>query len=189
MLRTFAFAAGLSLATALVPLLSAPAQADVTPTLSLGVGQFDQTLINPGIAFLKVSKVDPHNKAIDFRAEYRFGKSLFPSTESVAIIRPWIAAEGTSDGAAYGAGGLLADFHLGPLVFTPSFGAGLYYSGNGKYLGSPIEFRSQVELGYEFDGGTRISVAYSHISNANIADTNPGSNIIGAYLHLPISGP
>jgi lipid A 3-O-deacylase len=43
-----------------------------------------------------------------------------------------------------------------------------------------------LELGYRFENQMRVSVAYSHISNANLSETNPGVDIISAYLHFPV---
>lgn len=163
-----------------------PAHAGDDPsTISIGVGQFDQTLINPGLGFLDVSSTDHHQEAVDLRVEYRFGTSLVPYFEPYAKLKPWFGAEATSDGAFYGVGGILLDVPLGPIRFTPSFGTGFYSSGSGKDLGSVIEFRTQVELGYQFENDSRFSVGYSHISNAGITTTNPGSNILSAYYHLP----
>ena len=50
-----------------------------------------------------------------------------------------------------------------------------------------VEFRSMVELGYQLENQSRFSVGYSHISNANITQTNPGTNILSLYYHLPAS--
>ena len=101
-------------------------------------------------------------------------------------IRPFIGLEGTSDLAIYGLGGILFDIALRPVMITPSFGVGLYGRGEGRDLGFPVEFRSQLELGYRFENQMRVSVAYSHISNANLSETNPGVDIISAYLHFPV---
>jgi len=167
---------------------ASPAMAQDDPSrISIGIGQYDQTLLNPGIAFLKVSDKDRHTQAVDFRGEYRFGTSLISAIEPYAKLKPWMGAEATSDGAFYGLGGILVDVPLGPFVFTPSFGTGLYSSGSGKKLGSTIEFRSMVELGYEFENQSRFSLGYSHISNAGITTTNPGSNILSVYYHVPSS--
>ena len=134
--------------------------------------------------FYQIAEVG-NDKAVDFRAEYRFGTSLLPLIEPYAKLKPWAGAEATSDGALYGLGGILIDVPLGPIRFTPSFGAGLYSNGNGKDLGSPIEFRTQLELGYQFENQSRFSLGYSHISNANISTTNPGTNMLSLYYHLP----
>ncbi|MEI8397501.1 MAG: acyloxyacyl hydrolase [Rhodospirillaceae bacterium] len=165
-----------------------PASATDDPArFSFGGGQYDQTAINPGFLFLKVSRGDSHKPAADFRTEYRFGTSLISAIEPYAKMKPWVGAEVTSDGAVYGAGGILFDIPVGPIVFTPSFGPGLYSPGAGKKLGSPIEFRTMLEVGYEFENQSRFSLGYSHISNANITTLNPGSNILSVYYHVPAS--
>lgn len=167
---------------------STAVRADDTPLLSLGVGQFDHIALNPGFLFFDVNKHKGHDQAADFRLEYRFGKVLVPALEPYVKIKPWIGAEVTSDGGTYGAGGVLFDVPLGSsFMFTPSFGAGLFSKGNGKDMGSAIEFRTQFELGYVFANQSRLTAAFSHISNANISDTNPGANLVGAYYHMPAS--
>ena len=161
--------------------------ADDAPLLSFSLGYYDQTFVNPGFLFLRVSPdKSKHNEAADFRGEYRFGISLLPGIESWAKLKPWIGVEATSDGAVYGVGGILLDVPLGRFVLTPSFGAGMYANGGGKDLGYPIEFRTQLELGYAFDNQSRLSLAYSHISNANIGESNHGSNMISLYYHVPV---
>jgi len=159
--------------------------ADDQPLISIGGGVYDQTYVNPGLAFLKVSSNDKHMTTADFRAEYRFGTSLVSAIEPYAKLKPWVGAEVTGQGGLYGVGGILVDVPLGSFMFTPSFGTGLYSPGAGKVLGSVVEFRSQIELGYEFENQSRFSAAYSHISNANITQTNPGTNMISVYYHLP----
>ena len=179
-----ALAASLGMIAALAAI--SPAMAGDDPSLlSFGAGQYDQTLINPGFGFLRVSAKDRHTQAADFRGEYRFGKSLVSAIEPYAKLKPWVGFEATSDGAAYGLGGILVDVPLGAFVFTPSFGAGLYSPGAGKKLGSAVEFRTMVEVGYQFENQSRFSVGYSHISNANITTTNPGTNMLSVYYHVP----
>ena len=185
-MKTKALAACLGMAGLMAAAQPAVAQDDPS-LLSIGGGQYDQTVINPGFLFLRVSPNDRHNAAADFRAEYRFGKSLVTAMEPYAKLKPWVGAEATSSGAVYGVGGILVDVPLGPIVFTPSFGVGLYSGGSGKNLGSPVEFRSMVELGYQFDNQSRFSLGYSHISNAGITTTNPGSNILSVYYHVPVT--
>ncbi|MBO6784517.1 MAG: acyloxyacyl hydrolase, partial [Alphaproteobacteria bacterium] len=62
-----------------------------------------------------------------------------------------------------------------------------YADGNGKDLGHTIEFRSQLEIGYRFDDRSRLSFAVSHISNASLGDSNPGTEIATIYYHIPIN--
>jgi lipid A 3-O-deacylase len=159
--------------------------ADDPDLISLGIGRYDQDWIDPDFLFLN-GKNGAEDRALDYRLEYRFGKSLIGWTEPYAKIKPFVGFEGTSEGAAYGLAGIPADIPIGPLVLTPSFGAGLYSRGNGRDLGSLVEFRSMLELGYRFANDIRLSVGYSHISNANLTELNPGVDIIMAYLHVPV---
>jgi lipid A 3-O-deacylase len=170
-----------------VILLSAPvAMADDPDLIGLSVGRYDQDWVEPNFLFLEAGH-GGDDRATDFRLEYRFGTSLISWTEPYVKIKPFVGVEGTSDLGIYGLGGILFDIPLGPVVITPSFGAGLYGRGDGRDLGSVVEFRSQLEVGYRFENEMRVSVAYSHISNANLSETNPGVDIISAYFHVPVS--
>ena len=131
--------------------------------ISLGIGQYDQDLIDLDFLFLNGTN-GAEDRALDYRLEYRFGKSLIGWTEPYAKIKPFVGFEGTSKGAGYGLAGILADIPIGPLV----------------------EFRSMLELGYKFENDIRLSVGYSHISNANLTELNPGVDIVVAYLHFPV---
>lgn len=147
--------------------VAAPAMADDVDRVSLGLGYYD---------------INDDEGAADFRLEYRPGTPLFWE------LRPWIGAEVTSDGGAYGALGFLYDFHLGNnWLLIPNFGAGLYADGGGKELGHAIEFRSQIEVAYQFDNASRLGLAFGHISNAGIGDKNPGTEILNLYYHIPLN--
>jgi lipid A 3-O-deacylase len=173
-------------AVLMILLFSVPTQAADDPDfISFSVGRYDQDWINPDFLFLNGDN-GGNDGAVDYRLEYRFGTSLISWTEPYVKIKPFIGFEGTSEWGAYGLGGILADIPIGPLTVTPSFGIGLYSQGDGRDLGSLLEFRSQVELGYRFENEIRISVAYSHISNANLTELNPGVDIVSAYLHVPV---
>ena len=64
---------------------------------------------------------------------------------------------------------------------------GAYGKGHGKNLGSTVEFRSQFEGGYQFADGKRVSVAFSHISNAGLTKHNPGTEALVFDVQLPIA--
>ena len=155
-LRSITAAAGAAFALALAA-PAARADEDGPSYLTLGVGYFD------------VNKQD--DDAADFRLEYRHGEGIW-------LIKPWAGVEATSDGAVYGVAGFLVDLVVGDnFVITPSIGVGAYSDGDGKDLGHTVEFRSQIEVGYQFDYGGRLTAAFSHISNAGLGDENPGVNI------------
>jgi hypothetical protein len=43
------------------------------------------------------------------------------------------------------------------------------------------------EIGYRFDNDTRLTAEFSHISDAKTTRFNPGAEILGVYLHVPVS--
>ncbi|MGH6948564.1 MAG: acyloxyacyl hydrolase, partial [Kiloniellales bacterium] len=154
LLAVLAAAAMLVCTTLLLDGNAARAQtADDPAYLSMGVGYFD---------------VLDDEDAADFRLEYRHDRGLW-------VLKPWVGLEATSDGAVYGALGILADLHLtDQVVLIPSFGAGAFEEGDGKDLGHTIEFRSAAELAWRFDDRSRLGLEISHRSNADIGDKNPG---------------
>ena len=69
-------------------------------------------------------------------------------------------------------------------IITPSFGAGIYDDGDGKKLGNSIEFRSTLEVSYQLENKNRIGLSFGHISNANIAERNPGVEVISLSYQI-----
>lgn len=53
---------------------------------------------------------------------------------------------------------------------------------NRKDLGSRVLFHIPAELGYQFTPRNRVSLYFEHISNADLADPNPGMDSIGIRL-------
>ncbi|WP_345773843.1 hypothetical protein [Azospirillum endophyticum] len=140
-------------------------------------------------------------------SKVRIGSSLLPQIEPYANIQPWIgpgtgssltprgAVNGLGAGLGSGlggglSGGVLVDVPLGSFVFTPSVGAGTLPSAR-REGGPTTEFRSQLELGYEFDNKSRFSLGYSRIVNdAAAGDPAAGTNnVFGLYYRLPFGGP
>ena len=58
----------------------------------------------------------------------------------------------------------------------PSFAPGYYEKGNGKDLGSVLEFKSEIKLGFDISESSEIGFSYSHISNNTWGDINPGAD-------------
>ena len=136
------------------------------------------------------------NQATDFRYEYRIDKSLLdigPEEDNFFILKPFFGFEYTNDSASYFLTGIYIEDNLGELFegdkskffFTPSFGAGIYNDGSGKKLGNDLQFRTSFELSYELNNKNRIGVSFSHISNANLGDKNPGVEILSFSYHMP----
>ena len=82
----------------------------------------------------------------------------------------------TEKNAFYLYSGVQAEYELGPLVITPSFAPGYYSYGDGKDLGHPLEFKSEVQVSLDLSESTQFGMSYNHISNASLGDKNPGAN-------------
>ena len=136
------------------------------------------------------------NQAMDFRYEYRSNKSLLdigPEEDNFFFLKPFFGVEYTNDSASYFLTGIYFEDNLGELFdgdrskffFTPSFGAGIYNDGSGKKLGNDLQFRTSFEVSYELQNKNRIGISFSHISNANLGDKNPGVEILSFSYHIP----
>jgi len=82
----------------------------------------------------------------------------------------------TSKNAFYIYTGVQAEYQLGSLAITPSFAPGYYGAGNGKDLGYPLEFKTEIQMSYDLSNTTHLGMSYNHISNASLGDKNPGAN-------------
>jgi len=74
------------------------------------------------------------------------------------------------------------------LSLTLSFGPGFYFHGDGEDtdLGHIFELRTSAGLLWEFSDQTRIGIHFAHLSNASVADTNPGTELISITYELPL---
>ncbi len=82
----------------------------------------------------------------------------------------------TEKNAFYLYSGVQAEYELGFLTITPSFAPGYYNYGDGKDLGYPLEFKSEVQLSVDLLKNSHLGFSYNHISNASLGNKNPGAN-------------
>ena len=82
----------------------------------------------------------------------------------------------TGKNSVYSYTGVQAEYDLGFLKVIPSFAPGYYDAGNGKKLGSALEFRSEVKFNLDIFKNSKIGYSYGHISNNDWGDINPGVN-------------
>jgi hypothetical protein len=144
----------------------APARADDPDFFTAGVGWFDMNR--------------KKNTATSVNFEYRSDKKLW-------IFKPMVGFMATDDGAAYGYFGPAVDIYFGRrIVLTGMTAVGAYHDGKGLDLGHWIEFRSGLELAFRFDDRSRFGVGFHHISNANIGEKNPGTEILGIFYAIPL---
>tara|TARA_B100001057_G_scaffold416316_1_gene434272 strand:- start:504 stop:1034 length:531 start_codon:yes stop_codon:yes gene_type:complete len=175
MLRTFI----------LIALILFPREAVTEGTHVFGLGIYD----------IKFDGSDK-NQSSDYRYEYRSDYTLIdigPKEDNFFFLKPFYGVEYTNDSASYFLTGIYFEDNVGELFegnkskffFTPSFGAGIYNDGSGKKLGNDLQFRTSLEISYELKNKNRIGISFSHISNANLGDKNPGVEILSFSYHLP----
>ena len=116
--------------------------------------------------------------------EDRIGRELYLGHDaSLAFgpFQPTIGASVTEDGAIWvGAGAIWTSSRLlpGPLFVQTSLMPGVYLQNGGPDLGGNLQFRSSLGVGYAFDNGAAVTVAYDHRSNADTDRTNPGLEVL-----------
>lgn len=155
--------------------LAALVLATATPAQA---GDNEPAFITGGAGLMDVSENDILG---DFRIEYRSNKRFW-------IFKPVVGMEVVSDGSFYAHAGVASDIFLNDrLVLTPSFNLGYWNDGDTLKLGYELEFRSQLEIAYRFDDRSRIGLALHHISNANLGDSNPGTESIAVYYSYPLN--
>ena len=102
-------------------------------------------------------------------------KDLFRDTW-IGRFSPTTGAFVTKKNSIYLYTGIEADYNLGIISISPSFAPGYYEAGDGKNLGSPLEFKSEVKIGIELFKNSNLGYSYSHISNNDWGDINPGTD-------------
>ena len=102
-------------------------------------------------------------------------EDLFRDT-SLGKFSPITGFMMTMDSTSYFYTGVQAEYKIGKLNLTPSFSPGIYSMGDGKDLGSPLEFKSELQLSVDLLPGTKLGYSQSHLSNADLGDKNPGAD-------------
>jgi hypothetical protein len=112
-----------------------------------------------------------HNNAAEIGIEYRFA----PLSSAFNLI-PTLGLAMNSDGGYWAYAGVRYDWELSPKwTLTPNFAIAGYEDGAGLDLGYGMEFRTGLDLAYRLNENSRLALGIYHMSNADIADDNPGS--------------
>ena len=91
-------------------------------------------------------------------------------------ISPITGAFLTDKNSMYLYTGIQADYNLGFVSIKPSFTPGYYEKGDGKKLGSALEFKSEIKIDFDIFKNSKLGYSYSHISNNDWGDINPGAD-------------
>jgi hypothetical protein len=121
-----------------------------------------------------------NNTAAEGRLEFRFAQSLF-------YFHPLVGTFFTNKGSVYAYGGFRFELPIGKhVLILPNATVGYYEKGDGKDLGSHVEFKTGVEVDYVFDNGIRVGPAFDHVSNAGITKRNPGEENLMLMVSVPL---
>ena len=84
--------------------------------------------------------------------------------------------------------GLAYDIDIGQKYkLTPSAAAAGYAKGNGKDLGSFIQFRPAIEFTRVYSNRIRLGLQYSYLTNFGTAHPNPGVNNLLFLFGIPLN--
>ncbi|WP_050928236.1 acyloxyacyl hydrolase [Aestuariivita boseongensis] len=155
---------------ALLAALALPAAAQAQE-IAIGLGSTDY----PGAG------TDSGILSLEYRHSPFFERGIFS-----AAFAANISATEESDLFA-GAGVALRWAWNGGWFVDLSVMPGYYDAGvPGNDLGSDLEFRSLLGLGYQFAGGQSLSLAITHKSNASLDNVNPGADAVLLRWHAPL---
>ena len=81
-----------------------------------------------------------------FFMELNIKMKIYSEIHFLGEFKPVTGALITGDTATYIYTGVETNYSIGKLNITPSFTPGLYSKGDGKDLGHPLEFKSEVQM-------------------------------------------
>lgn len=118
-----------------------------------------------------VFEVFESNHATELGVEYR-GRPK----RALLNLSPAVGVTANTDGGYWAHAGLRYDYFLSDTwMVTPALGVVAYEDGAGQDLGSGLLFRSGLEIAYKPSPYNRIGLGIYHLSNADLAKNNPGS--------------
>jgi lipid A 3-O-deacylase len=126
------------------------------------------------------------HRTFEFEIEYKFHFNCLEWSR-IFQFRPLIGVMATAQGSFYGYLGINFDLlFFKHIHFAPGFAAGYFAPGGGKNLGYPLEFRSGVELAWQFSDWHRLGIHFYHLSNASLGRRNPGEESLVLFYDVPI---
>jgi len=152
-------------AVASLLLVRVPVRADVPASVVIATGQYG------------MRKEIPHALGIELQVRPPWRWSL---------VRPTVGLLTTANGGAFLFSGVQVEIPLPlRLHLSPGFAPGVVLANGQGNLGSPIEFRSSLELSWSPGDPLRMGVSFSHISNARLGDRNPGVEALMLSFAFP----
>ena len=132
----------------------------------------------------QVGILDDMQNTQRYGLEYRF--KSFSGPFDFRLI-PAIGAAMSNDGANFVYTDLRHDFYMSRRwILIPSFGMGVFNDSSDINLGNDLEFRSGIEVAYQFRNKVRAGVAIFHLSNGGISSQNPGTESLVFSVCIPV---
>jgi|TARA_R110000796_G_scaffold159366_1_gene276137 lipid A 3-O-deacylase len=153
----------------IIGLLSCVSVQAESPAIALSAGSFE---------------VFESNNSLELGIEYRFA-----AQETFFNVIPALGISANSDGGYWAHAGGRYDISLGEKwILTPQLAVVGYEDGAGQDLGSGFLFRTGIELGYRIGQSSRLALSLYHMSNADLAKNNPGSeSLMLSYSFSPFN--
>ena len=141
---------------------------------NVGVGAFNAAGVVPGPGHRGNATLP------EIDLEYQTAAKLFGVGALYGIVA-------NTDGGFMGYTGFYSDVAWDHWVLTPVLGMGGYNQGRGKYLDGTFQFRLELSLAYQLADQSRLGIKIAHISNAYIANEDPGEDEVLLTYALPLS--
>lgn len=104
-------------------------------------------------------------------------------------LSPVVGALSASNGSYYIYAGLAYDYYFNnQWLLVPSFAVGMFQQSDEVDLGNDLEFKSGIELAYQFGNKVRVATGLFHLSNAGISDSNSGTEVFQFSVSIPLGG-
>ena len=150
---------------------------DENPYLNMGAGVFN---LVGGTSEHRYGYPSYDHSPAEGNVEYQSGMTIYGIGYALGLLA-------NSDGAVDGYGGIYFNIALSPhWILTPMGGIGGYDQNNSKFLGSVFMFRLEMTFAYQMDDGDRIGLKFGHLSNSDIAHSNPGENEVLLNYAVPL---
>jgi hypothetical protein len=131
-----------------------------------------------GFGIYDVLRNSPQHDAEHFFAEYRHNPLVWR-------LRPLFGVLISTQESVYAYGGAVADVVCADaFLVSLTFAPGIFSRGNGKDLGYPLEFRSGIEVGFQFESGNELKFSLHHLSNGGLDKWNPGTETLSVLYNF-----
>jgi len=98
-------------------------------------------------------------------------------------VAPGVGVEVATGGARFYYVEAQRDFPIDERwLIVPALGLGFFQDGSDLQLGHGLQFRTALSFGYQLRPAWRVGVTFTHISNAGLEDSNPGTEEMAVWV-------